>query len=112
MDVVTERKSGAEWPARALASRLSRTSTIVDWTERPPMVRIVLDLGPALGEPADIVRDAVRVLGGGGWSRLQVRERSANSRWSAAPTPPSGIAAVELSAVVPVPGAAERQPAG
>ncbi|GAA3365411.1 hypothetical protein GCM10020366_65210 [Saccharopolyspora gregorii] len=112
VDVVTERKAGAEWPARALASRLSRNSTIVDWTERPPMVRIVLDLGPSVGAPADIVRDAVRVLGGGGWSRLQVRERSAKSRWSAAPTPPSGIAAVELSAAVPAPGAAERQPAG
>ncbi|WP_243790087.1 hypothetical protein [Saccharopolyspora gloriosae] len=111
VDVVTERRAGAEWPARALASRLSRHSTITDWTERPPMVRIVLDLGPSLGEPAEIVANAVQTLGGNGWSRLRMQDRSAVSRWSAAPTPPSGIAAVELSAAAPVLDSVDRQPA-
>ncbi|GAB2657955.1 hypothetical protein GCM10027271_15750 [Saccharopolyspora gloriosae] len=111
VDVVTERRAGAEWPARALASRLSGRSTITDWTERPPVVRIVLDLGPSLGEPAEIVANAVQVLGGNGWSRLRRDEGSVVSRWSAAPTPPSGIAAVELSVAAPAPGTAERQPA-
>lgn len=103
VDVVTERRAGAEWPARALAARLSRRAEITDWSERPPMVRIALDLGPAAGEPADVVLGAVTSLGGGGWSRLRVQDGTAMSRWSAAPTPPSGIAAVEVSARVPAP---------
>ncbi|MFR9730933.1 hypothetical protein ACL03H_17040 [Saccharopolyspora sp. MS10] len=110
VDVVTERRAGAEWPARALASRLARRSTITGWTERPPVVRVAMDLGPSLGDPAEVVLDAVRALGGSGWSRLRVREQVAMSRWSAAPTPPSGIAAVELSAVTPAAGAAPREP--
>ncbi|MFD0485921.1 hypothetical protein [Saccharopolyspora erythraea] len=98
VDVVTERRAGAEWPARALASRLSRNAVVVDWAERPPMVRIELDLGPAVGEPPEIVTNAIAQLGGSGWSRLRVDGPRAMARWSAAPTPPSGIAAIELSA--------------
>ncbi|GAA2783639.1 hypothetical protein [Saccharopolyspora taberi] len=98
VDVVTERRAGAEWPARALASRLSRNAVIVDWSERPPMVRVALDLGPALGEPPEIVTNAMAVLGGNGWSRMRVDGPRATARWSAAPTPPSGIAAIEVSA--------------
>jgi hypothetical protein len=101
VDVVTERRAGAEWPSRALACRLSRTTAIVSAEERPPMVRVVMDLGPALGTAQDIVTDAVARLGGSGWSRLQVRDGTAVARWSAAPTPPSGIAAIELSASEP-----------
>ncbi len=110
VDVVTERRAGAEWPARALAARLSGQPTITDCSEHPPVVRVALDLGPSPGEPAEIVLGAVTALGGDGWSRLRVRDSSAMSRWSAAPTPPSGIAAVELNASAPDP--AQRQPAG
>jgi hypothetical protein len=98
VDVVTDRRPGAEWPARALASRLSRSVTITDCTERPPMVRVKLDLGPAAGNPREIVTNAVFTLGGAGWSRLRIQDGTATVRWSAALTPPSGIAAVELSA--------------
>lgn len=110
VDVVTERRAGAEWPARALAARLSRQPTITGCSEHPPVVRVALDLGPSPGEPAEIVLGAVTALGGDGWSRLRVRDSSAMSRWSAAPTPRSGIAAVELNAAAPDP--AQRQPAG
>lgn len=101
VDVITDRRAGAEWPARALASRLSREATVTGGGAQPPMVWIELDLGPALGDLPEIVMNAVSALGGGGWSRLQVRQDSAVARWSAAPTPPSGIAAIELSAVEP-----------
>jgi hypothetical protein len=98
VDVVTERRAGAEWPARAVASRLSRGATIIDCTERPPMVRVTLDLGPAEGQAREIVANAVSALGGTGWSRLRVHDGTVVVRGSAAPTPPSGIAAIELSA--------------
>lgn len=101
VDVVTERHAGAEWPARAIASRLSRAVVITGSTERPPVVRVSMDLGPAEGEPAEIVAGAVAALGGTGWSRPQERDGSAMARWSAAPTPPSGVSAVELVANSP-----------
>lgn len=101
VDVVTQRHAAAEWPARAVASRVSRSMTLLGSEERPPMVRVELDLGPALGEPAEIVADAVARLGGVGWSRPRAGGPVASARWSAAPTPPSGIAAIELTATVP-----------
>lgn len=101
VDVVTERRAGAEWPARALASRLSHSAKIVECMEKPPMVRVTMDLGPAPGAPTDIVRSAISALGGNGWSRLWIEQDTAMARWSAAPTPPSGIAAIELSAAEP-----------
>ena len=101
VDVVTERRSGAEWPARALASRLARTPEITDCAERPPVVRITLDLGPAAGEPEELVSRAASRLGGGGWTRPSARGAGAMMRWTAAPTPPSGIAAIELVASAP-----------
>lgn len=101
VDVVTERKAAAEWPARALASRISHSVTITGCTEQPPMVRVAMDLGPAPGDPSDIVHEAVSVLGGTGWSRPRTREQAAVVRWSAAPTPSSGIAAIELSVTEP-----------
>lgn len=113
VDVVTERRSGAEWPARALASRLSHHVTIAESTERPPMVRVTLDLGPRRGEPSEIVEYAASLLGGGGWSRVQMRQRTAVTRWSAVPTPPSGIAAIELtSAEASEPDSAARTRVG
>lgn len=101
VDVVTQRRSGAEWPARALASRLARTPEITDCAERPPVVRITLDLGPAAGEPQELVARAASRLGGGGWTRPSARGAGAMMRWTAAPTPPSGIAAIELVASAP-----------
>ncbi|MGP4021071.1 hypothetical protein [Saccharopolyspora sp. 5N708] len=98
VDVVTERRAGAEWPARAVASRLSRAATILEYTVDPPLVQVSMDLGPALGDLAEIVLGAVSTLGGSGWSRLQVDERRAVARWSAAPLPPSGVAGIEVSA--------------
>lgn len=97
VDVVTDRRSGAEWPARALAGRLSRGAEVVGCQEQPPVVRVALDLGEQPGEPADVVAWASRVLGGEGWSRVRERERSAVRRWSAPEAPRSGIAAIELA---------------
>ncbi|QGK68615.1 hypothetical protein GIY23_02720 [Allosaccharopolyspora coralli] len=101
VDVVTQRHAAAEWPARAVASRVSRSVTLLGSAERPPMVRVEWDLGPAEGEPAEIVADAVARLGGVGWSRPRAGASVATARWSAAPTPPSGIAAIELTSTVP-----------
>lgn len=98
VDVVTDRRAGAEWQARALAGRLSRTTEVVGCSAEPPVVRVSLDLGPAVGEPKEIVLGAVAVLGGGGWSRVTDDGESASARWSAAPLPPSGIAAIEVTA--------------
>jgi hypothetical protein len=102
VDVVTDRRSGAEWPARALASRLCRGAEIISSEEQPPVVRVALDLGQRPGEPADVVVQAADLLGDGalgteGWSRVRERERAAVKRWSAPTTPRSGIAAVELA---------------
>ncbi|MEU6269345.1 hypothetical protein [Saccharopolyspora shandongensis] len=99
VDVVTERRAGAEWPARAVASRLSHTAVISEYAVDPPLVRVAMDLGPALGDLPEIVLGAISTLGGNGWSRLRVDEHRATARWSAAPTPPSGVAAIEVSAV-------------
>lgn len=101
VDVVTDRPAGAHWPARAMASRLSRAVTIVSSTERPPMVRVNLDLGPAEGSVSEIVLGAVSELGGDGWSRPRITGSGAVAHWSAASTPSSGIAAVELFAAAP-----------
>ena len=102
VDVVTDRLSGAEWPARALASRLSRGAEITGSERRPPVVRVALDLGQRPGDPADVVAQASELLGDGalgaeGWSRVRERERAAVKRWAAPTAPRSGIAAVELA---------------
>lgn len=112
VDVVTERRSGAEWPARALATRLSSHVTVLDWSERPPAIRVEMDLGPVLGDLPETVMGAVSTLGGNGWSRLRVRADSAAASWCAAPTPPSGIAAISVSAieVEPSPGSEATAP--
>lgn len=104
VDVVTERSAGAAWPARAIASRLARGGTITGSVERPPMVRVTMDLGPVLGTASEAVTNALSVLGGMGWSRQRVHEPKTFVRWSAAPTPPSGIAAIEIFALDPPPG--------
>ncbi|MDA3625944.1 hypothetical protein OU415_10885 [Saccharopolyspora sp. WRP15-2] len=98
VDVVTDRRAGAEWPARAVASRLSRAADVVEYSVESPVVRVALDLGPAVGEPSEIVRGAVSALGGNGWSRVSTDGAGATARWSAAPMPPSGVAAIEVTA--------------
>lgn len=102
VDVIAERSSGAQWPSRAIASLLSRTITLVDCTGHPPMLRVRLDLGPVAGNPAEVVTAAAARLGQAGWSwagwsRPREHEGAVTTRWSAAPTPPSGVAALELS---------------
>lgn len=106
VDVVTDRRSGAEWPARALASRLARRATIVSSDEQPPVVRVALDLGARSGDPADVVADAAALLGGSGWTRVRSREHAAVKRWSVSPAPSSGIAAIELVSSVSEPDSA------
>ncbi|GAA0511940.1 hypothetical protein GCM10011581_02190 [Saccharopolyspora subtropica] len=99
VDVVTERRAGAEWPARAVASRLSRSALITEYTIDPPVVQVAMDLGPAVGEPQEVVAAATAALGGNGWTRVRVEQGRAVARWAAAPMPPSGVAAIEVSAV-------------
>ncbi|GAA4885234.1 hypothetical protein [Saccharopolyspora cebuensis] len=98
VEVRTDRPAGAEWPARALAARLSRTAELLSSRSAPPVVRVELDLGPAAGEPAEIAGSAAVVLGGEGWSTPELDERGAVVRWSARPVPAGGVSAVEIVA--------------
>lgn len=102
VDVLTERHSGAEWPARALASRVSRAVTVAGSAERPPAVRVVLDLGPFTADGPELVSWAASELGGQGWS-MPAMHSTANTvaHWSTASASPSGIAAIELFAFRP-----------
>lgn len=110
IDVVTERAAGAAWPARAVASRIAQGAAITDSVERPPMVRVTLDLGPVTGTASEAVANAVAVLGGVGWSRQRMQHGRAFVRWAAAPTPPSGIAGIELFGIDPPPDGASTSP--
>lgn len=97
VEVITERCSGAQWPSLAIASLLSRTVTVVDCTEHPPMMRVRLDLGPVTGNPADVVTAAAARLGRSGWSRPREHDGAVTTRWSAVPPPSSGIVGLEVS---------------
>ncbi|MDR7301458.1 hypothetical protein [Haloactinomyces albus] len=104
VDVLSQRQSGAEWPARALASRVSHTITVTGSTEHPPVVRVVLDLGPFVGTVSELVPWAVTEFGGRGWSPPQAHARGSVARWSTASAPRSGITAIELFAFEPESG--------
>lgn len=107
VDVVTERAAGAEWPARALASRLSRQVAITSRSEHPPIVRVRMDLGDTASSPSEAVAAAATELGGTGWTRPSTDGAETMVRWAAAPTPDSGIAAVVLVATTQRPVTAE-----
>lgn len=99
VDVLTDRAAGAEWQARAVASRVTRAAEITEVIDHHDgLVTVGLDLGPALSSPAQAVLDAMSGIGRSGWTPLEWEGASAVTRWVAEPRPETGIAALELTA--------------
>jgi hypothetical protein len=97
VDVATDRPAGAEWQARALASRISRTATLVGITERDGVLSVLVDLGTARMPASQTVLTAVSALDRPGWSALRWEGETAITTWTAKPKPNSGITELELS---------------
>jgi hypothetical protein len=106
VDVATTRPAGAEWQARAVASRISGAATLTGVTERNGVLSVHVDLGPALTSAPQTVLSAVSALDRAGWTPLRWEGDTAITSWIADPAPTSGITALELSsgpAPAPVP---------
>jgi hypothetical protein len=97
VDVATSRAAGAEWQARALASRISRNATLTGITERDGVLRVLVDLGTASTPVPQTVLTAVSALDRPGWSALRWEGETAITTWTAQPRPESGITELELS---------------
>jgi hypothetical protein len=97
VDVATDRTAGAEWQARALASRISRQATLAGITEHDGILSVVVDLGTARTPAPQTVLTAVSALDRQGWSALRWEGETALTTWTAQPRPESGITELELS---------------
>ncbi|HEX3648268.1 MAG TPA: hypothetical protein VHV49_07560 [Pseudonocardiaceae bacterium] len=97
VDVATTRPAGAEWQARALASRISRTATLAGITELDGVLSVLVDLGTARMPASQTVLTAVSALDRPGWSTLRWEGETAITTWTAKPKPHSGITELELS---------------
>jgi hypothetical protein len=97
VDVATSRAAGAEWQARALASRISRDATLTGITEHDGVLTVLVDLGTADTPPPQTVLTAVSALDRPGWSALRWEGETAITTWTAIPRPESGITELELS---------------
>jgi hypothetical protein len=102
VDVATDRSAGAEWQARAVASRVARRGTITRVAPLGRVLSVHLDLGPTVDSPASALLNAVSSLGRSGWSDVEWIDDEARVRWSADPVPDAGITAMELVARHPV----------
>jgi hypothetical protein len=98
VDVATDRSAGAEWQARAVASRVARSGKITRVAPHGHLLSVHVDLGSSANSPTVALQDAVTSLGRSGWSDVEWSDGSGSTRWSAAPVPPTGIAALELTA--------------
>jgi hypothetical protein len=97
VDVATSRAAGAEWQARALASRISRNGTLTGITERDGVLSVLVDLGTTRTPASQTVLTAVSALDRPGWSALRWEGETAITTWTARPRPESGITELELS---------------
>lgn len=97
VDVATSRVAGAQWQARALASRISRTATLSGVTEHDGVLSVLVDLGTAHTPVPQTVLTAVSALDRPGWSALRWEGETASTTWTAKPRPESGITELELS---------------
>ncbi|QQQ76983.1 hypothetical protein IOD16_39615 [Saccharothrix sp. 6-C] len=98
VDVATDRSAGAEWQARAVASRVARSGKITRVAPHGHLLSVHIDLGSSVNSPTVALQDAVASLGRSGWSEVEWSDGSGSTRWSAAPVPRAGIAALELTA--------------
>jgi len=97
VDVVTERPTAAQWQARALAARITRSATVTGTAEHEGLQRVRIDLGGCAEPPKKAVQAAAERLGRTGWSAVDHDGSVAVLRWVAEPRPASGIAALELT---------------
>jgi hypothetical protein len=97
VDVATSRVAGAQWQARALASRISRTAIVAGVTEHDGVLSVLVDLGTAHTPVPQTVLTAVSALDRPGWSALRWEGDTALTTWTANPRPDSGITELELS---------------
>ena len=97
VDVATSRVAGAQWQARALASRISRTATVAGVSEHDGVLSVLVDLGTAHTPVPQTVLTAVSALDRPGWSPLRWEGETAVTTWTAKPRPESGITELELS---------------
>jgi hypothetical protein len=97
VDVATSRTAGAEWQARALASRISRDATLTGITEHDGVLSVLVDLGTTRTPAPQTVQTAVSALDRPGWSALRWEGETAITTWTARPRPESGITELELS---------------
>jgi hypothetical protein len=97
VDVATSRVAGAQWQARALASRISRTATVAGVTARDGVLSVLVDLGTAHTPVPQTVLTAVSALDRPGWSTLRWEGDTALTTWTANPRPEAGITELELS---------------
>lgn len=98
VDVVADRSAGAEWQARAVASRVARSGKITRVAPQGHLLSVHIDLGESVNSPTVALHDAVSSLGRSGWSDVAWSDGSGTIRWSATPVPAAGIAALELTA--------------
>ena len=98
VDVATDRSAGAEWQARAVASRVARSGKITRVAPHGHLLSVHFDLGASVNSPTVALHDAVASLGRSGWSDVAWSDGSGTIRWSATPVPAAGIAALELTA--------------
>ncbi|MFI9010478.1 hypothetical protein ACIGNX_24895 [Actinosynnema sp. NPDC053489] len=98
VDVATDRSAGAEWQARAVASRVARSGKITRVAPHGHLLSVHIDLGSSVNSPTVALRDAVVSLGRSGWTDVEWSGSAGTIRWSAAPAPGTGIAALELTA--------------
>jgi hypothetical protein len=97
VDVATSRVAGAQWQARALASRISRTATVAGVTAHDGVLSVLVDLGTAHTPVPQTVLTAVSALDRPGWSALRWEGDTALTTWTADPRPEAGITELELS---------------
>ncbi|MFJ6669904.1 hypothetical protein ACIQMJ_02215 [Actinosynnema sp. NPDC091369] len=98
VDVATDRSAGAEWQARAVASRVARSGKITRVAPHGHLLSVHIDLGASVNSPTVALQEAVASLGRSGWSDVEWSGDSGTVRWSAAPAPEAGIAALALTA--------------
>ncbi|GAA2825073.1 hypothetical protein [Crossiella cryophila] len=99
VDVAADRRAGAEWQARAVASRITHDGELTDFTPcGPGVLGVEFDLGLVPGDTATALKDAMARIGEDNWSELEWDGEHAASYWSADPAPSAGVIALQLSA--------------
>ncbi|MGM1064251.1 hypothetical protein [Saccharothrix sp. Mg75] len=98
VDVHTDRPERAEWQARAVASRVAGNGKITRVAPLGHLQSVHIDLGLKVTSATVALQDAAASLGRSGWTSVEWVGESGTTRWSATTVPPSGIAALELTA--------------